>query len=139
MKRTLAVIGGVMLATAVFIGACGDDDPSEEEASADYCSDLAALGTALDAYGDLTVDSTIDEVEDAQQEVSDAYDAVLESLADVAEAQVDELEAAYDDLAASVNDVSGGDTVGEAITDIAANAAAVNQARQSLGESVDCP
>jgi hypothetical protein len=138
MKRTLAIISGAMIATALFVGACGDDDPSEEDATAAFCSDLDALGVALDAYADLTVNSTIDEVEDAQQDVSDAYDAVLESAGDVAEARVDDLETAYEDLAASVDDVSGEDTVGDAITDIAAKAVAVGAARADLATSANC-
>ena len=48
MKKTLAVVGTLMVATAFVLGGCGDDDDSsEEEATIEYCSDLDALGEAL--------------------------------------------------------------------------------------------
>jgi hypothetical protein len=126
-----------MIGTALVLGACSDDE-TEEEATSSYCSDLAALGTALNAYGDLNASSTIDEVEQAQEDVADAYQAVQDSAADVADARLDDLEAAYDELAASVNDISGDDTVGEAITNIATQANAVEAARADLFSSADC-
>jgi hypothetical protein len=51
---------------------------------------------------------------------------------------VDDLEAAYDDLASAVDDVSGEDTVGEAITTIAAQANAVEAARADLFSAANC-
>ena len=45
VKKTFAVILGAMIGTALVLGACSDDDPSEEEATSAYCSDLAALGS----------------------------------------------------------------------------------------------
>jgi hypothetical protein len=137
VKKTLLVTISVMAGAALVLGACSDD-PSEEEAAAAYCSDLDALGDSLGAYADLGVDSTIDEVEEAQEDVADAYEAVQDSGADVAEARLDDLEAAYDELASSVNDISGEDTVGEAITNIATEANAVEAARADLVSSAGC-
>jgi hypothetical protein len=135
-------VAGVVI-VAIMAGwvfsACSDDDPSEEEATSALCSDLDDLQTALAAYADLTVDSTIEEVEDAQEQVADAYNAVIDSSADVAEARVEDLEASFGELAASVDDVSGEDTVGEAITSIASQALAVEAARASLDNAVSCP
>jgi hypothetical protein len=138
VKKTLILVIGLMVGMTVAITACSDDDPSEEEATTAYCSDLTALGAALNAYADLSVSSTIDEVEEAQDNVTDAYDEVLSSAEDVADARVDDLEAAYDDLASAVDDVSGEDTVGEAITTIAAQANAVETARADLFSSAGC-
>lgn len=126
-----------MIATAIAVSACGDDT-SEEDATAAFCSDLDALGDTLDAYADLTVDSTIDEVEDAQADVADDYEAVQDSSADVAAAGLHNLATAYEELAASVDDVSGEDTVGEAYTGIASWALAVVSARSDVAESVNC-
>ena len=140
--RLFSVAGVVIVAIMAgwLFSACDDDDdPSEEDATAALCSDLTELEAALAAYAGLTVDSTIEEVEDAQGAVDDAYDAVIDSSADLAEARVDDLESAYDDLAASVDDVSGEDTVGEAITSIASQALAVEAARASLDSAVNCP
>jgi hypothetical protein len=137
VKKTLVSVMILMAGAALVFGAC-DDDESEEEATTGYCDDLAALGTALDAYADLSVDSTIDEVEEAQEDVADAYQAVQDSAADVADARLDDLESAYDDLASSVDDISGEDTVGEAITTIATQANAVEAARADLVSSANC-
>lgn len=137
MKKTLLIAIGVMVGVALLLGACSDDS-SEEEATTAYCSDLAALGDALGAYADLGVSSTIDEVEQAQEDVADAYEEVQDSGADVTDARLDDLEAAYDDLASSVNDISGEDTVGEAITTIAAQANAVDAARADLVSAANC-
>jgi hypothetical protein len=138
VKKTLASVLILMTGAALVLGACSDDDPSEEEATSSYCSDLAALGTALEAYADLGVDSTIDDVEQAQEDVADAYQAVQDSAADVADARLDDLETAFDDLASSVDDISGDDTVGEAITTIASQANAVEAARADLISSANC-
>jgi hypothetical protein len=127
----------MMAGAALVLGAC-DDDPSEEEATTAYCDDLSALGDALNVYADLGVDSTIDDVEQAQDDVADAYEAVQDSAADVADARLDDLEGAYDSLASSVDDISGEDTVGEAITTIASQANAVEAARADLVSSANC-
>ena len=142
MKRS-RLFGGVgLVLMAMTLGwvfsACSDDDETPEDATATLCTDLAELGNALGAYGDLTVDSTVEDVEDAQDEVAGAYDDVIESAGDVADARVDELEASYEELASAVDDVSGEDTVGEAVTGIAAQAAEVEAARASLDNSVNC-
>ena len=140
-SRLFAGVGLVLMAMTlgwVFSACDDDDDETPEDATAALCTDLAELGNALGAYGDLTVDSTIEEVEDAQDEVAGAYDAVIESAGDVADARVDELETAYEELANSVDDVSGDDTVGEAITGIATQAAEVEVARASLDNAVNC-
>jgi hypothetical protein len=142
--KTLARIAATLAISALSIAAfaaCDDDeDPetAEGDASAAFCSDLTELGTALAAMGDLTVDSTIEDVEAAQDDVTSAYDDVIESAGDVADARVDGLEAAYDDLASAVDDVSGEDTVGEAITDVAAASEAVEDERASLNDAVAC-
>lgn len=138
MRKVFAVAAGLMVLSTVFMAACSDDEPSEEEATSSYCSDLEALSDALAAYADLGVDSTIDEVEAAQEDVSDAFAAVQESSSDVVDARLDDLESAYDDLASQVNDISGEDTVGEAITSIAAAAQQVEAARADLVSSADC-
>ena len=137
MIKAAFLVIGLMTVVGVALTAC-DDDPSEEEASSAFCSDLDALGDALDAYGDLDAQSTIDEVEEAQEDVASAYEDVLDSGADVTDARLDDLESAFDDLDASVDDVSGEDTVGEAITSIAANAQAVEAARADVRSAVNC-
>jgi hypothetical protein len=139
VKKTLLLALSLIAAGSLALVACSDDDdPSSEEATTAFCSDLTELGTALSAYGDLTVDSTIEEVEDAQADVADAYNAVIDSAGDVTEARVDDLESAFDDLASSVDDISGEDTVGEAITTIATQAEAVEDARADLVSSAGC-
>jgi hypothetical protein len=128
-----------MVSAPIALAACNDDDdPSTEDATAAFCSDLADLVTALNAQADLTADSTIEELEDAQDAVTDAYDAVVDSAGDVEEARTDDLESAYDDLAASVDDVSGEDTVGEAITSIHTQVQAVADAQRDLLSAANC-
>jgi hypothetical protein len=143
-KSARRVITGVVSAIALLVlslvalSACSDDEPSEEEATSAYCGDLNDLESALGAYADLSVNSTIDEVNEAQEGVEDAYADVQASAEDVADARIDDLESAYEDLANSAAEISGEDTVGEAYTTLATNAQAVDAARENLSSSANC-
>ena len=162
MKRGFALLSALMIATAIAVSACDDDDDVDDaldhtstEVSdiiddtqaevfttapaepAPPCSDLDALGDALGLYDDLTVDSTIDEVEDAQAAVADAFEAVRDSRRD-GTAGFNNMETAYEELAAAVDDVSGDGTVGEAYANIASWARAVGFARGDIAEFA-CP
>ena len=146
MKRGFALLSALMIATGIAVSGCDDggDDFNDNATVALWpttaptepvppCSDLDALGDALGAYDDLTVDSTIDEVEDAQAAVADAFEAVRDSRRD-GTAGFNNMETAYEELAAAVDDVSGDGTVGEAYANIASWARAVRFARGDIAE-----
>jgi hypothetical protein len=134
------MFGGLAIAALAVIAltACSDDEPSETEAVSAFCSDLDELGSAIEGYSDLTVNSTLDDVESAEEDVQEAFDAVLASADDVADARVDDLEAAYNELLNAGDDISGDDTIGEAATTLITQAAAVADARDDLADSVSC-
>jgi hypothetical protein len=140
VKRTLKIFGALAAASlaVVALAGCSDDEPSEAEATAALCSDLDELDSALGAYADLNVNSTFDDVEDAEEDVQEAFEAVEASAEDVADARIDDLEAAYDELLEAADDIASDDTIGEAATTLVTQAQSVNAARQGLADSVNC-
>lgn len=118
------------------LAACGG--PSVEDTEAALCDDLNSLATALQGMSQITAQSTVDELEAAQQEVADAYESVQASADAVGEARLEELEAAYSNYESTVNSISGGDTLGEAASTITAEAGNVAAARQQLYSGLTC-
>ena len=141
-RRIVLSIFGALAIGAIGIGFAGcsdDDEPSEADATTAFCADLSEYGASLAALGDLSATSTIDEVEAAQEDIESAHADLQDSAEGIAEARLDDLDAAYDDLISALNDVSGGDTLGEASTTIAASTQAVEAARADLNDAVSCP
>jgi hypothetical protein len=140
-RKVLMGIGGaigVLLFALVGLSACDSGDPSEEEATEDFCESLDELNAALGQYAALDVNSTIDDVDEAQASVTEAYEDVQSAAQDLAEARVDDLEAAYDALADEASDISGDDTIGEAYSALASQAQQVEAARADLASSANC-
>ncbi len=125
-----------ILATVSF--ACDDDGPSEAEAVALLCADLITLQAADAAFDDLGADSTISEIQAANDAYNDALDDVVSSGKDVAAVRVEPIEAAYDDLDKAIIDISGDATIPEALVSISDELAAVDAAYDSAFSGVDC-
>lgn len=138
MKKPLFNTALKFLALAIIpaMVACGG--PSAEEAEAELCEDLGELATALQGLNDISAQSTVNELEDAQAEIAEAYEEVQSAAADVEAARIDELESAYADYESTVNSISGRDTLGEAAITVVGASGEVAVARQQLYSDLIC-
>lgn len=116
--------------------ACGG--PSVEDTEAALCDNLNELATALQGLGQLSADSTVDDLESARADVASAYEAVQSSAADVQAARLDGLETAYANYESTVDSISGRDTLGEAAVTVANASEEVASARQQLYADLTC-
>ena len=141
MRRIWLLMGVGLIAAmlAVAAVACDDDEPSEEEAVAQLCSDLTQLEAADAAFDTLGTDSTIDEIGAANDAYSDALDDVVSSAGDVAEVRAQPIEDAYAGLDQAIDDISGDTTIVEALNSIGDELAAVDAAYDQAFSGVDCP
>ena len=141
MRRTWLLMGVGLIAAmlAVVAIACDDDGPSEEEAVAQLCTDLAELEAADAAFDDLGPDSTIDEVRATNDAYNDALGDVVESARDVAAVRAQPIEDAYANLDQAINDVPGDATIVGALASITDELAAVDDAYAEAFASLDCP
>ncbi len=138
-KWTFLGLGLLIAIVAVVSYACGDDEPSEAEAVAQLCADLDALQSADAAFDDISADSTVDELDDANAAYNDALDEVVTSAQDVAAVRTQPIEDAYDDLSQAISDIPGDATLIEGLASIAPQLAAVDAAYDSAFSSLGCP
>ena len=137
-RWTFLGLGLLIAIVAVVSFACDDDGPSEAEAVAQLCADLSTLQAADAAFDDLGRDSTINEIQAANDAYNDALDDVVSSAKDVAAVRIQPIEAAYDDLNRAIGDISGDTTIPEALVSISDELAAVDAAYDSAFSGVDC-
>ena len=137
-RWTFLGLGLLIAIVAVVSFACDDDGPSEAEAVAQLCADLSTLQAADAAFDDLGRDSTINEIQAANDAYNDALDDVVSSGKDVAAVRIQPIEAAYDDLDQAIRDISGDATIPEALVSISDELAAVDAAYDSAFSGVDC-
>jgi hypothetical protein len=118
--------------------ACGDDEPSAEEAQSNLCDDLDGLRSSLASLSDLSIDSSISDFEDARAEVGDAVEEVVDSAGEVAEANADELQSASDDLRDAVDDIDEDTSLRDAATELQDEFSTVVAEQDELRSDVNC-
>jgi hypothetical protein len=121
------------------LAACGGEDENPTEAAAELCDALAALEVAVNNVAALNADSTIDDVEAAQEEFVDAYQQVEDLAEDVEDMRIDELSAAYESLDQTLDGLDAGMTMSEVQAELQDEVAAVQAAWGQLVASVSCP
>jgi hypothetical protein len=141
MRRNWLLMGVGLIAAmlAVAAVACDDDEPSEEEATAQLCEDLVALEAADEAFDDLSAASTIDEIRATNEAYSKALGKAVDSAGGVAAARAQPIEDAYADLDQAIDDIPGDATIVEALASIADELLAVGSAYDEAFASLDCP
>jgi hypothetical protein len=138
-KRLLILTTGLLVLTvAVAAIACGDDEPSEEEATADLCSDLEELGTAADALQEVDADTSVEDAEEARNDVEDAVEEVEAAAEDVAEARVDAVAQAFIAVDETIEGISGDDTLGDVAGSLLEDGAAILTAQENLVSELGC-
>ena len=91
-----------VLAAAMVLVACGEDEDSPEELNQQFCDDLDAFGQSLSDWTDLSVTSSLDDLEEQRDATRDAFDQLRESASDARQPQVDQLEDSWNELESAV-------------------------------------
>ena len=135
MKLTLKALWTLPILLAA---ACGGGTPTVADAEASLCSAIDDFGGALTAYGQLTADSTVDELQTAREDVASSYEAMQAAASTVQDARIADVETAYSDLQGTVDGISGRDTLGEAATQVSDGLSTVQAAREQLYSDLNC-
>ncbi|MDN7026165.1 hypothetical protein FGU65_14980 [Methanoculleus sp. FWC-SCC1] len=135
MKKWIFLVAGILLLACA---AAGCVQPTEEEARAQLCQDLEALGLALQNMAALNASSSVGDIRDARDDVQSAMENVRNSAAQLGDVRVDELNQAYSDLDQTVQSLPDDATVPEAIQTIRPEVRAVRDARQNLTAELNC-
>ncbi|MDV2482774.1 hypothetical protein F8E02_12380 [Methanoculleus sp. Wushi-C6] len=132
---------GVLFVALFLILACagaGCVQPSEEEAEAQLCQDLAELRAALESMENTSLRTSVGDLRDGRDQVRSAMEDVRESAGELADVRVDELNAAYEDLDRAVEDLPDDATVVGAIQAIRPQIQAVREEQQNLYADLNC-
>ena len=134
-------IMGILFVALVLVLACagaGCVQPSEEEAEAQLCQDLADLRAALESMENTSLRSTVGDIRDGRDQVQSAMESVRESAGQVANVRVDNLNAAYENLNQAVENLPNDVTAVEAIQTIRPQIQAVRDEQRNLSADLNC-
>ena len=141
--RWSALLAVPLLSAALFV-ACGDDDDSPEALNQQFCDDLEAFRQSLDDWRDLSITSSLDDLEEQRDSTRDAFDQVRESAADAREPEIDNLVQSWNDLESAVEDFGDDasfreslDNLQSAASDVGDNLGAVVTANQCSDDGDD--
>ena len=145
-KKTKALAGqrlwpvvliAVLLLVSVVAG-CVTSPPPTNEAESNLCEDLANFEDALAPLTNISLGTTVEDLQAFRDEVGNAWAEVEESAQDYYDARVRDLQDAYDELDKAVNDLPGDVTVSEAADLLEGELRAVREARRALSAGPDC-
>jgi hypothetical protein len=144
MPNPIPCLATLALALALFGAvACSSDDNGDTDsvggAESQFCSDLAALNTAMRALASLSPSSTVDDANDARDDVKEALDDVRASAKQLAEAKTNALQDAYEEFDSAIDDVEGEQTLGQAAASVMGEAAGIATAQRELAQQANCP
>ena len=138
LLRTLGLLVVISMAAGMAVACDDDEEPSAEEAREQLCSDLEDLRAAREDLAGLSGDSSVADLQEANDEVQDARARVDESAQDVADAEVEELESALDDLSAAIDNLDEQETITAALEALAPEIDAVDAAWEDVFLTVGC-
>ena len=130
MRRPALLLAVTAIVVLLGSAACGDDEPSDEEARAEVCDESDELRSDLQAVTDVNLrDVSVSDVEDAVDVVVNDVDELADAAREVAGAAMDDLQTAVDGLESAVGDLDGDGSV-------EARVRAVVEAGQGVGTAV---
>ena len=138
MKKAVVGLIVLMLLVPLVMVAVGCSSESTEDKEKQLCQDLADLETALKSVLDISMDSTMDDLEANVKAVEDAWNNVVNSAKEVTTAQMEDLEKAIDNLLNTFNNMSSDTSLAEALEMLTANITAVETAWKQLTTSLNC-
>jgi archaellum component FlaC len=138
MKKVMVGLLVMMLLVPLVIAAVGCSSESTEDKEKKLCQDLADLDTALKSVLDISMDSSLDDLEANVKKVEDAWNNVVSSAKEVSSAQIDDLKKAIEDLLKTFDNFSSDTSISEALEALGANITAVENAWKQLTTSLNC-
>jgi hypothetical protein len=137
MRKVIVATTVIMLLVplALIAASCGTDT---KEAETNLCKSLNEFETALLGLLDISLDSSIEDIQQNFKDVEDAWNKVVSDAEKVGTARSDDLQKAYDDLKKAIDDIPGDATITEALESLSDDAAAVVAAWEQLFSDLDC-
>lgn len=132
----LLVVTALMVPLLLVASGCGEE--STEEAKKQLCEDLQGLQTALAGLAEISLDSSIDDLQANQKAVEDAWSKVVDSASKVADAQINDLRDAVNDLIDTIENIPPDTSIGNAIELVIAQLSQVESAWAELTGSLNC-
>ena len=109
------VIAGLALVMLVaFVGR----EPSFSQAEANYCADLVAYGQAVVNLRSIDQNSTLQELEDAQQAIQASWQDLNQSSQALRQARLDVVESSFNELEQTINNIPDDATLAQANAEI---------------------
>ncbi len=134
MKKT----GILFVVLVLILAGAGCVQPSEVEAEAQLCGDLAELRAALESMENTSLRSSVGDIREGRDQVRAAMEDVRASAGQVANIRLDDLNAAYENLNQAVENLPNELTVIEAIQTIRPQIQAVRAEQQNLHADLNC-
>lgn len=138
MKKVVVGLLVMMLLVPLVVVAVGCSSETTEDKEKKLCQDLTDLETALTSVLDISLDSSLDDLEANVKAVEDAWNKVVNSAKDVASAQMNDLTKAIENLLKTFDNISSDTSISEALEILTANIAAVEAAWKELTTSLNC-
>lgn len=123
---------------ALLVAAAGCGNDTTENTQQTLCQSLGAYQTALNQFNSLTVNSTMADIDAAEQNLVEAWNDVVAAAADYTNANIDSLQTAYYNLMTAINNIPSTDTVQQAMQSIQPQIQAVASAWQQLYTNLNC-
>jgi predicted nuclease with TOPRIM domain len=133
-----------ILAALVLVGAgasalagCGDDEPSTEEATADFCAAREDLDKTVSNLHNLDATDT-SELAETRDEISDDLEELSDAGKKLAESEWDDFEQAWEDLRDTVDNLNQDTTFAEARDQLSSAVDGLTGAWDDFISKVDC-
>lgn len=137
MKKVVILLAAMLLVPMLLVAAgCGDE--SSNDAEKHLCEDLQDLKTSLATLKDLSLQSSLDDLDDAAEAVKDDCNKVMDSASKVADVQTDDLRAAMNDLMYAIHHMPPGTSIAEALQSISGQVSEVESAWTEMTQRVNC-
>jgi len=138
MRKAMVLLFMAMLVAPLLLVATGCGEESTEDAKKQLCEDLQGLETALVGLTDISMESSIDDLQANQKAVEDAWNKVVDSASKVADAQINDLRDAVNGLVDTIENIPSGTSIAEALELILAQVSQVESAWAELTSSLNC-
>jgi DNA repair ATPase RecN len=137
-RRSVTVwVGSLVLLAVGLAAACGDDGPTTEEATAEFCEAQADIDETITDVRHLDP-SDLDELDDAREELGDDIDELGSAGQELAEAEWDEVEDAADELQDTIDDIDADSSFREAAERLGEARGTLAEAWDDIVSNVDC-
>jgi hypothetical protein len=131
MRKSVFLLAAV--ATLVLAGCA---QPSVGDAKTQFCTDLKAVGTAVDGVKALTPTSTVEEAQTATKTLESSWTTLKTSAATLKEVQLQATEDAYNQIVGMMKGVSDQATLAQATTGVQTGVQAFQVAAKAINTTV---